>query len=308
MNLRITSPSPSTTRIAWIGLGVMGRWMCQHLLKAGYPVTLHTRTPDKAKPLLDQGASWASSPAEAAKDADIAFTMVGFPADVRAAILGSQGVLSSLPSGGIVVDMTTTEPSLAIEIAERASSQGSFALDAPVSGGDVGAREARLAIMVGGSRIAFDAVLPLFSLLGKEIAYQGHAGTGQHTKMCNQITIAGTMIGVCEALLYATRAGLDLHAMLSVIRKGAAGCWTLDHLAPRVLAGNFDPGFFVEHFLKDMQIALREAAQMNLSLPGLALIHQLYQATQALGHGRLGTHALFLALRHLSGLDRPLHS
>jgi 3-hydroxyisobutyrate dehydrogenase len=200
----------------------------------------------------------------------------------------------------ILVDMTTTEPSLAKEIYEAAKAKGATALDAPVSGGDVGAREARLSIMVGGDKEAFEAVLPLFEAMGKNIVYQGGPGSGQHTKMCNQIVIAGTMIGVCEALLYGYKAGLNLETMLQSISKGAAACWTLDNLAPRILQRNFDPGFFVEHFVKDMEIALKEAAAMNLCLPGLALVHQIYVALKANGHGKKGTHALTLALEQLS--------
>ena len=295
--------SPETTTLGWIGTGVMGRWMCHHLMELGYKAVVSTRTPSKAQPLLDAGATWASSPREVAEATDIIFTMVGFPPDVREVILGEQGVLKGAKPGSIVVDMTTTEPSLAVEIDQHAKARGVASIDAPVSGGDVGAREARLAIMVGGDNDAIETVMPLFEAMGKNIVVQGGAGTGQHAKMCNQITIASTMVGVCEALLYGTKAGLDLEVMLSTIRQGAAGCWTLDNLAPRVLKRNFDPGFFVEHFLKDMGIALQEAQRMNISLPGLALAHQLYMAVSAQGHGRLGTHALMLALEQLSGLS-----
>lgn len=289
------------TRIGWVGAGVMGRWMCQHILNAGYTVTIHSRTQSKAQPLLEAGAVWADTPAQVAASSDVSFSIVGFPEDVRQVFFGPDGLLAGAREGSILVDMTTTAPSLAQEIAQEAEKNGVFAIDAPVSGGDVGAREARLAIMVGGNKDAVDAMNPLFSLMGKSIMYQGPAGCGQHTKMCNQITIAGTMIGVCEALLYGARAGLDLEVMLASISKGAAGCWTLENLAPRVLRRNFDPGFFVEHFLKDMQIALDEARRMRLPLPGLALVHQLYTAVQAQGHGRSGTHALILALEHMAG-------
>ncbi len=289
------------TRIGWVGTGVMGRWMCQHILNAGYTVTIHSRTQSKAQPLLEAGAVWADTPAQVAASSDVSFSIVGFPEDVRQVFFGPDGLLAGAREGSILVDMTTTAPSLAQEIAQEAEKKGVFAIDAPVSGGDVGAREARLAIMVGGNKEAVDAMNPLFSLMGKSIMYQGPAGCGQHTKMCNQITIAGTMIGVCEALLYGARAGLDLEVMLASISKGAAGCWTLENLAPRVLRRNFDPGFFVEHFLKDMQIALDEARRMRLPLPGLALVHQLYTAVQAQGHGRAGTHALILALEHMAG-------
>ena len=294
---------PSQIKIGWVGTGVMGRWMCQHVMDLGYTATIFTRTKSKADPLLKAGATWADSPAEVAESSDIIFTIVGFPEDVRQVYLGENGILTTAKSGSIVVDMTTTEPSLAIEIHQAARAKGVSSIDAPVSGGDVGAREARLAIMIGGDKEAVDAIHPLFEAMGQNIVYQGEAGSGQHTKMCNQITISGTMIGVCEALLYGAKAGLDLEIMLSTISKGAAGCWSLDNLAPRVLKRNFDPGFFVEHFIKDMGIALDEAKRMGISLPGLSLVHQLYLATQAQGHGRLGTHALMLALEKLSGVS-----
>jgi len=294
---------PSQIKIGWVGTGVMGRWMCQHVIDLGYTATIFTRTKSKADPLLKAGATWANSPAEVAESSDIIFTIVGFPDDVRQVYLGENGILTTAKSGSIVVDMTTTEPSLAVEVHQAARAQDISSIDAPVSGGDVGAREARLAIMIGGDKEAVDAIHPLFEAMGQNIVYQGEAGSGQHTKMCNQITIAGTMIGVCEALLYGAKAGLDLEIMLSTISKGAAGCWSLENLAPRVLKRNFDPGFFVEHFIKDMGIALDEAKRMGISLPGLSLVHQLYLATQAQGHGRLGTHALMLALEKLSGIS-----
>lgn len=294
------SVSPSDTRLGWIGAGVMGLPMAGHLLQQGYPLTVFSRTRSKAQSLLDAGARWADFPAAVAAQADVVFTMVGFPADVEAVYLNPDGVLAGASSGAMVVDMTTTRPALARKIAETAAAKGVHAIDAPVSGGDVGARNATLTIMVGGEEVAVNAVMPLLEALGKNVVYQGAAGSGQHAKMCNQIAIAGTMVGVCESLLYGHRAGLDLETMLRAISGGAAGCWTLTNLAPRIIARNFDPGFYVEHFVKDMQIALEEAARMNLSLPGLALVHQLYQAVQAQGHGRKGTHALMLALERIS--------
>jgi 3-hydroxyisobutyrate dehydrogenase len=286
--------------LGWIGTGIMGRSMCGHLLAGGYPVTVHSRTRAKADPLVEQGARWAGTPVEAARDADVVFTMVGFPDDVRQVYLGPGGIVAAARPGAVLVDMTTTEPSLAVEIAAQAAGRGVATVDAPVSGGDVGARNAALSIMVGGDTDAVGRVRPLLDLLGRNIVHQGGPGAGQHTKMCNQIVIAGTMIGVCESLLYGARAGLDLETMLGSIRSGAAGCWTLENLAPRVLKRNFAPGFFVEHFLKDMGIALAEARRMKLALPGLALVHQLYVAVQAEGHGRLGTHALMLALERMN--------
>jgi 3-hydroxyisobutyrate dehydrogenase len=292
------------TALGWIGTGIMGRSMCGHLLAKGYPVAVYSRTKARAAGLVDQGARWADSPEQVAAAADIVFTMVGFPADVRDVYFGDASVLRSLRAGAVAVDMTTTEPSLAIEIAAAASAKRAAAVDAPVSGGDVGARNAALSIMVGGDADAVARVTPLFEIMGKNIVHQGGPGAGQHTKMCNQIVIAGTMIGVCESLLYGTRAGLNLEAMLGSIRSGAAGCWTLENLAPRVLKRNFDPGFVVEHFIKDMGIALAEAGRMKLSMPGLALVHQLYVAVEAQGHGRKGTHALMLALEHLNTAER----
>jgi 3-hydroxyisobutyrate dehydrogenase len=278
----------------------MGRSMCGHLLAKGHAVTVYSRTREKADALVAQGATWADSPAAVARNASVVFTMVGFPRDVREVYFGNSGVLGALAPSAIAVDMTTTEPSLAVEIAAAASARGASAVDAPVSGGDVGARNATLSIMVGGETGAVAHVQPYFETLGRNIVHQGGPGAGQHTKMCNQIVIAGTMIGVCESLVYGARAGLDLETMLSSIKSGAAGCWTLENLAPRILKRNFDPGFLVEHFIKDMGIALEEARRMQLALPGLALVHQLYVAVQAEGHGRRGTHALMLALEHLS--------
>jgi 3-hydroxyisobutyrate dehydrogenase len=289
----------TTTRIGWIGTGVMGSSMCGHILSAGYRVTLHSRTKSKAQPLVDLGATWAENPRTVAAQSDMIFTMVGFPQDVHTVYFGETGILAAARSGTVLTDMTTTDPTLSREIAERATTKGLSAIDAPVSGGDVGARNATLSIMVGGDRRAVQAVVPLFELLGKKIVHQGGPGTGQQAKLCNQIVIAGTMIGVCESLLYGHKAGLNLNRMLDSIRGGAAACWTLEHLAPRILQRNFDPGFFVEHFVKDMGLALEESTRMGLVLPGLRLVHQLYHRVIDLGHGRSGTHALMLALEDL---------
>jgi 3-hydroxyisobutyrate dehydrogenase len=291
------------TRVGWIGTGVMGLSMCGHLVAAGYPATVFTRTRERAQPLIDRGAVWAGTPAEVAAASDVVFTIVGYPADVREVILGEQGVLSAARHGTTVVDMTTSDPSLAVEIHSAAAAKGVGAIDAPVSGGDVGARNATLSIMVGGDAEAVERVRPLLEVMGKTIVHQGGPGAGQHTKMVNQILIATGMIGVCEALLYAYRAGLDPATVLESVAGGAAGSWSLSNYGPRMLAGNFDPGFMVEHFVKDMGIALAEARRMNLSLPGLALAEQLYVALIAQGHGRMGTHSLILALASLSDLD-----
>jgi 3-hydroxyisobutyrate dehydrogenase len=291
---------PSETRVGWIGSGVMGAPLCRHVQQARYRTTLHTRTRAKAASILAQGATWADSARAVAEETDVVFTMVGVPQDVRDVYFGDQGLLAGTRPGTIFVDMTTTKPSLSRKIAAAADTRGAWAIDAPVSGGDVGARNASLSIMVGGDQAAVQAVMPILELFGKKIVHQGGPGLGQQAKLCNQITIAGTMIGVCEALLYSSKAGLDSDRLLESIRGGAAGCWTLDHLAPRILQRDFAPGFFVEHFLKDMAIALEECGRMGLSLPGLDLAHRLYQTVEQLGHGRSGTQALILALESLS--------
>ncbi len=294
---------PSPLRIGWIGTGVMGAPMCGHLLRHGHAVTVFTRSREKAKSLLEQGACWADSPITVASQSEVVFTIVGFPEDVREVYVGEQGMLAKARANQLFVDMTTSEPILAKEIAESARAKGAYALDAPVSGGDVGAKNATLSIMVGGERQIVDALKPLFMVLGKSVVHQGGPGSGQHSKLCNQIVIAGTMIGVCEALLYGYQAGLDLETMVSSIRGGAAGCWTLDYLAPRILDRDFNPGFFVDHFIKDMGIAIEESKRMGIRLPGLSLVQQLYLAVQAHGYGQLGTQALLLGLEHLSDVQ-----
>jgi 3-hydroxyisobutyrate dehydrogenase len=295
---------PGKTRIGWIGTGVMGRWMCQHLMTRGYAATVFNRTRDKAKPLLEAGAAWADSPKAVAERSDAVFAIVGFPPDVREVFLGPQGALAGSRPGSLLVDMTTSEPSLAREIYEAAKARGVGSIDAPVSGGDVGAKNAALSIMVGGDADAVEAARPLLECMGKTIVYQGPAGAGQHTKMVNQILIATNMIGVCEALLYGYKAGLDLKTVLQSVGGGAAASWSLNNLGPRIIDRNFEPGFFVEHFIKDMGIALDEAKRVNLALPGLALANQLYLAVKAQGWGRKGTHALMLALEQLSNVKR----
>ncbi len=295
--------APGKTRIGWIGTGVMGSSMCGHLMAAGYSATVFNRTAEKARPLLDKGAKLADSPRAVAAASDVVFTIVGYPRDVRDVTLGENGTLAGAKPGTVLVDMTTSEPALAVEIDRAARAKGVHAVDAPVSGGDVGAREARLSIMIGGEKEVVEALRPLFELMGKTIVYQGAAGAGQHTKMVNQVLIATNMIGVCEALLYGYKAGLDLDVVLQSVGSGAAGSWSLNNLGPRMIAGNFEPGFYVEHFLKDMRIALAESQRMGLSLPGLALAEQLYRAVAAQGYARKGTHALMLALAHLSAID-----
>lgn len=295
--------SPERTRIGWIGTGVMGSSMCGHLLAAGYSVTVHNRTRVKADPLVEKGAAWADTPQQVAEQADVTFSIVGYPHDVEEILLGTHGALAGCRAGSVLVDMTTSKPSLAMQIAEAATHQQVICIDAPVSGGDVGARNATLSIMIGGERETVEALAPCWEALGKTWIWQGGPGAGQHTKMVNQTLIATNMIGVCEALLYAYRAGLDLHKVMQSVSTGAAGSWSLANLGPRIIAGNFDPGFFVEHFIKDMEITLEEAHHMGLKLPGLQLARELYGRLAERGHARQGTHALMLTLAEMSGVD-----
>jgi 3-hydroxyisobutyrate dehydrogenase len=291
------------TRVGWIGLGVMGSHMCRRLIDAGYAATVFNRTRTKADPLVQLGAAWADSPRDVAAAADVIFTMVGYPSDVRQVTLGDDGALAGCRPGAVLVDMTTSQPSLAEEIARAACDLGVTAIDAPVSGGDVGARGGTLSIMIGGDEDAVTALEPLWKCLGSTFIRHGNAGAGQHAKMVNQTLIGGNMIGVCEALLYAHRAGLDLDRVLESVASGAAGSWSLSNLAPRMIHGDFEPGFYVEHFLKDMAIVLEESRRMNLSLPGLSLAQLLFTALAAQGHARDGTQSLILALANLSGID-----
>lgn len=299
-----TKAEPGKTRIGWIGTGVMGRWMCSHAMAKGYSATVYNRSKEKTQPLLDAGATYAETPKAVAERSDVIFAIVGFPKDVREVFLGAQGALAGAKPGSILVDMTTSEPSLAQEIYAAAKAKGVGAVDAPVSGGDIGAKEARLNIMIGGDADTVDAVRPIFECMGKNIVFMGAAGAGQHTKMVNQILISTTMIGLCEALLYTFKAGLDPNTVLQAVGGGAAGSWSLSNYGPRIINRNFEPGFFVEHFIKDMGIALAEAERMNISLPGLALAKQLYEAVRAQGWGRKGTQSLMLALEQLSGVKR----
>ena len=291
------------TRVGWIGTGVMGLPMCNHLLSNGYGITIYSRTRARCQPLLDSGAKWAESPRAVAERSDVVFTMVGFPKDVEEIYLGDNGILAGAKAGCVVVDMTTTAPSLAHKIYAAAATMSVRAVDAPVSGGDVGARNGTLSIMAGGDKEVVETIMPILEAMGELIVYQGGPGAGQHTKMSNQIVIAGTMIGVCESLLYAYKAGLSLETMLRSISGGAAACWTLNTMAPRMLQRNFDPGFLVDHFIKDMGLALDEARRMGIVLPGLALVNQLYLAVKAQGHGKLGTQALLLALEQLADTE-----
>jgi len=282
-------------RVAWVGTGVMGSSMAGHLLAAGHPVRVHSRTRSKADSLLARGATWADSPAEAAEGADVAFCMVGLPPEVEQVFLGPAGFLAAKRPPKIVVDMATSPPALTRRIAEMAAAKGVGALDAPVSGGDVGARNAALSIMVGGSEADFARVKPLFDRLGKIVVLQGPPGAGQLCKMVNQILVANSMVGACEAMVAAKAAGLDAERVLQSVSGGAAGSWTLQNLVPRMLKGDWNPGFFASHLAKDLRIAREQTQADGEQLPGLELSERLFHGLEALGHGKLGTQALLKA-------------
>ncbi|TFH60852.1 NAD(P)-dependent oxidoreductase [Peribacillus frigoritolerans] len=279
--------------IGFIGLGVMGKSMAAHLLKAGFEVFVYTRTKDKSSELLSQGAKWAAAPKEIAQKANVIISMVGYPSDVEEIYLGENGLIENGKQGTYLIDMTTSTPTLAVKIAEEAKKKGMESLDAPVSGGDIGARDAKLTIMVGGSSEAFEAVRPIFDILGSNVVHQGPAGSGQHTKMCNQIAIASNMIGVTEAISYAQKAGLDPDRVLRSISSGSAGSWSLSNLVPRMVEGDFEPGFYIKHFIKDMKIALDEAERMGMDAPGLSLSKSLYEGLAEAGEENSGTQALY---------------
>lgn len=290
-------------KIGWIGTGVMGNAMCGHLIDAGYQLYVYNRSRSKAENLEAKGAQWCADPLEAAGNGDIIFSMVGFPPDVECVLLGKKGALAGAKPGSVIVDMTTSSPALARRIYAAAREKSVSVLDAPVSGGDIGARNAALAIMVGGDKPTFDRVRALFEKMGQNIAYMGDSGAGQHTKMCNQILIAGTMIGTVESLLYAQRAGMDLDAVIDIIGQGAAGSWSINNLGRRIARQDFSPGFFIKHFVKDMGIALEEAQNMNLCLPGLAMVHQFYTAAKALGYENSGTQGLYRVLAQMNNVN-----
>ncbi|MFD1887018.1 NAD(P)-dependent oxidoreductase [Paenibacillus wenxiniae] len=283
----------ATTSVGFIGIGVMGKSMARHLKQAGYPLHVYTRTAASAQELVDEGATWHETPGALAAACHVIITMVGYPKDVEDVYLGSNGIIAKAAAGTYLIDMTTSSPQLAQRIAEEAASKGLHALDAPVSGGDVGAREARLSIMVGGEQADFEAVKPLLDKMGTNIVLQGGPGAGQHTKMCNQIAIASGMLGVCEALAYAKFAGLDAEVVLQSIATGAAGSWSLSNLGPRMIKGDFEPGFYVKHFIKDMGIALESAKAMGLNTPGLALAESVYQQLAQEGYDNKGTQVLY---------------
>jgi 3-hydroxyisobutyrate dehydrogenase len=280
--------------IGFIGLGVMGSSMASHLLKAGYKIHVHTRSKGKALALLEAGAEWKESPAALAPECSAVFTMVGFPSDVESVYFGPSGLIENARSGAFLVDCTTSRPDLALRIAASAKARGLAALDAPVSGGDIGAKNATLTIMVGGDARDFEAVKPLLALMGSTVILQGGPGAGQHAKMANQIAIAGNLAGAVEAITYANGAGLDPRTVLASIGSGSAGSWQLNNMVPRMLDGDFEPGFYVKHFLKDLRIALDSARAMKFDLPLLALAESLFSSLQESGSGDKGTQALYL--------------
>src|SRR5690625_760218 len=282
----------SKQTIGFIGIGVMGKSMAGHLLKAGYPLHIYTRTKEKANELVEDGAIWEESVAHIARVADVVITIIGTPQDVEEVYFGENGLIENAKEGAYLVDMTTSKPSLAIDIYKRAKEKGLHALDAPVSGGDVGARNAKLAIMVGGDEQDFNTILPIFEVMGEKIVLQGGAGAGQHTKMVNQISIAPAMIGLCEALIYAEKAGLQPNKVLESISTGAAGSWSLDNYAPRMIQGDFAPGFAIKHYIKDMKIALESAQEMKMDTPGLSLALEMYEKLASMGEDESGIHGL----------------
>ena len=292
-NTTVNSANPAQCKIGFIGTGIMGSSMAGHLLAGGYPVQVFNRTKEKAAGLIARGATWANSLAELAAQADVIITIIGYPRDVEETYLGPQGILANARNGTIAIDMTTSSPALAVQIAAAGSKNGVACLDAPVSGGDVGARDAKLSIMVGGDATAFDQVLPLFQLMGNNIALLGPAGSGQNTKLCNQIVIASTIMGVCEGLAFAKKAGLDPLAVLKVIGSGAASSTQLNMLGPKMVQGDFAPGFMIEHLVKDLGISIAESEQMGLHLPGLNQAKKLYDLLMTKELGRSGTQALF---------------
>jgi 3-hydroxyisobutyrate dehydrogenase len=299
--------TPQTTRLGWVGVGVMGVSMAKHCFNAGYTeLTIFSRTQSKAQPLIDLGAKFVNSPKEVALNSDVLISMVGFPHDVRQVLLDREtGALAGLNSGSVLIDMTTSEPSLAREIAQVAEEKGVYSLDIPVSGGDIGARNATLTMMIGGDKSAVEAVRPLLQVMGKSINYMGGPGSGQHTKMANQIIICTKMVGVCEGLLYAYKAGLDVEQVFTAVSGGAANSFSLQSYGPRILKRDMQPGFYVEHFVKDLRIALDECTKMNLVLPGLNTAKMLYEMLALNDGAKLGTQALILALEKINNIEMP---
>jgi len=286
--------APTETTVAFIGTGVMGAPMAGHLMDAGYRLVVFNRTSSRAEALLERGATWADSPGEAAEQADVVVSMVGYPADVEEVYLGEDGIVAAARPGTYLIDMTTSSPNLAASIAETAAVRGLIAFDAPVSGGDVGAKNATLTIMVGGDEDMFGDIEELLHVMGTNVVLQGGPGAGQHTKMANQVAIAGSMLATAESLAYAEAAGLDPARVLESVNAGSAGSWSLTNLAPRILNANFAPGFYVKHFVKDMRIAMASAEELGIDLPGLATAKRLYEHLEANGGANLGTQALWL--------------
>jgi 3-hydroxyisobutyrate dehydrogenase len=289
----IMALNKETLKVGFIGTGVMGRSMVKNLMNAGFSMTVYNRTKASAEELLTLGAEWADTVPEIAQKCDVVITIVGYPKDVEEVYLSEGGLIPNAKAGSILIDMTTSSPLLAKKIYEAGQAKGIKTLDAPVSGGDIGARNAKLVIMVGGDEEDFNEVKPIFEAMGTNIILQGTAGAGQHTKMSNQITIASGMVGVCEAISYAKKAGLDPSRVLESIGGGAAGSWSLSNLGPRMIAGDFDPGFYIKHFIKDMNIALESAKEMGLLTPGLELTKSLYERLAAEGEENCGTQALY---------------
>lgn len=285
--------TPENTTVGFIGTGVMGKSMARNIMKAGYSMNIYTRTKEKAQELIDEGAVWHDSVASLAAASKVVFTIVGYPKDVEEVYLGQNGLLANLAAGSYAVDMTTSSPALAVTLAKEGAAKDIHVLDAPVSGGDIGAKGGTLSIMIGGESKDVDTLMPLFECMGKNIVHQGPAGSGQHTKMSNQIVIAGTMMGVCESLAYAIKAGLKTETVLKSIESGAAGSWSLSNLAPRIIKQDYSPGFFVKHFIKDMTIAIESADAMGIDLPGLKLARALYTKLADQGGEDNGTQALF---------------
>lgn len=280
-------------KIGFIGTGVMGKEMIRNLMRSGYELYVYNRTKEKAKDLVEEGAQWKNTPGEIAQVADVVITMVGYPKDVEEVYFGESGIIANAKKGSYIIDMTTSSPMLAKNIYNKAKDRGIYALDAPVSGGDVGAMEGKLSIMVGGEKLVFNKVLPILEVMGTNIVLQGSAGAGQYTKMANQIAIASNMMGVCEAMAYAKKAGLNPETVLKSIGQGAAGSWSLSNLAPRMIKGDFAPGFYIKHFIKDMNIAIESAEELELNMPGLELAKFLYDKLAQMGEENSGTQALY---------------
>ncbi len=287
--------------LGWIGTGIMGLSMASHLRKAGFELVIYSRTKEKATPLLEMGAVWAENPRQVAEKSDAVFSIVGFPNDVEEIMLGENGALKGLKAGGILCDMTTSCPSLAARIAHEAQLKGCFSVDAPVTGGDVGAKNATLSIFVGGEKHAYETLLPCFESMGKTIVHCGDSGMGQKAKLANQVAIAGVMFSVCESLLFAKECGLDVATWRETVIPGAAGSTAMNVLGKRLMDKDYSPGFFVEHFRKDLGLCIDECRRMGLTLPGLTMAEQAYRLLEAQGHGKDGTQVLIDGLAKLSG-------